>query len=435
MSVQKELLEYKLRIKEWEKSFAKANGRVPSKADVKADQKIYKAYKIYNLLKLKQLKAALESSHSTKSVTQEAPKKDLDPLDFVPVPPELDDESRDDAKSRSLHNTELGPTPQANGKVLSLFDILSPPESSPLKLRKGLPMSSPIKSKEEFKTPTKAVKRIELSDLTPTRNSLVKKSLTSALQSVSTALQVSITQTSNEIVETPFYLGKISNKFRFTNEAKLPLESSPIRGTNLTEPLPQTPSKGPIGIPQFLASPSPFKTERLSSFGMNKKLTDVFNEAISIQIDEQLKQEVELELMIEMQQDEEEEEVVEDNNVPVFRKKKKTLTQKRTTRRWKMKPRSEIETMDLFEGKNVHEEIKKIEARQKEELLEYMEGPVAGGEELESDEDEVFQPSAPSKLAAPANKRKKLTPISNNFQRLKINDPRSKRFKQRMKRR
>lgn len=434
MSLEKELLKHKLQIKEWEKSFATNNGRVPSKADVKANQEIFRAYKTYNQLKSKQKKrqqreeeALKQKAQKPEEKSQKPEEKPLDALDFVPS---IGGDEESDHEGNAVSNAELGPTPQANGKVLSLFDFLSPPESSPLRKENesSKPInSSPLKDTALFKTPTKSVKRIELSDLTPSANSLAKKSLTSALKLVSTPLKQS--STVNDI-ETPFYLGKVNSRFQFSlEEGGLPLKKSPLLPVRQLIDNPKTPTKR-FEEPRFLTSPSPFKTERMSSFGNNTKLTDVFNEAINLQIDEQLKLEVESELMLEMEQDTDEEETPQAE--PTNRKTRKRITQKRTTRRWKIKPRGEDDISDTFEGKNVHEEIKRIEEKEKKELLEYMEGPAENAEPSDDEEEEEFVKPTPTE---PAKKRKRLTPISNNFKRLKINDPRTKRFKQRMKRR
>ncbi|KAF3989518.1 hypothetical protein FT663_01762 [Candidozyma haemuli var. vulneris] len=446
MSVEKELLQHKLQIKQWEKAFAKTNGRVPAKSDVKANPEIYKAYKTYNYLKSKQKGKQQDGSNGQSKASKSGSKgktSSLEPLDFIPLPVEADDDSNEPHETNPPLNAELGPTPQANGKVLSLFDILSPPESSPLATSKVVPKSmnsSPLKDTTVFKTPTKSVKRIDYADLTPARNSSAKKSLTSALQSVSTPSKKESAgpDEKHTSIETPFYLGKINSKFQFNPEAVSPLKGSPSSPYNVSVPTindPVTPSKPTIEQPRFSTSPSPFKTERMSSFGNNKKLTDVFNEAISFQIDEQLKLEVESELMLEMERDINEEEENAEEQLPM-RTSKKRLTQKRTTRRWKIKPRSEDERAESFDGKNVHEEIKKIEDREQQELIEYMKGPSEMADSTDSDDEEETEYVRPAPQASePSKKRTKLKPISNNFQRLKINDPRSKKFKQRMKRR
>lgn len=431
MSLEKDLLKYKLQIKEWERSFATDNGRIPSKADVKANQEIYKAYKTYNHLKSKQKKKQQQAKREVlkDNVEKKSGASTLEPLDFVPS---VDAEEGLEDEGNALSHAELGPTPQANGKVLSLFDIMSPPESSPsLKenMSSKLINSSPLKDAAVFKTPTKSVKRIELSDLTPARNNLAKKSLTTMLQLVSTPNRHA---PSSDNIETPFYLGKVNNRFQFSpGIGDLPLKNSPTTPVRKLNEHPKTPSKL-LEEPRFLTSPSPFKTERMSSFGNNKKLTDVFNEAINIQIDEELKAEVESELMLEMERELEDEGAAAQDE-PIARKTRKRITQKRTTRRWKIKPRGESEVIETFDGKNVHEEIKKLEEKEKNDLIEYIEGPREDQESYSSEEE--TEVAVKPKLLESINKRKKLTPISNNFKRLKINDPRTKRFKQRMRRR
>lgn len=420
-------------IKDWEKSFTAESGRLPSKADIKANTVIRKAYKRYQQLKSKakkseQLKLKTTESNGVVNVVFS------DDSDAEPIEPSL--------------NAELGPTPQANGKVLSLFDMIpSPPESSPLKTRnlnsKGgqlpnaldlasssyqigdLPVkhyknASPIKPLDGdliFKTPTKAIKPLSFSNLTPSRSSA---SLSSRLQMA--ALQSP--QKSASGLETPLYLGKVNSRFSFDAESptKLKEESSPTKmNTYSSSPL-RTPTRPPIN---FQVSPSPLKSQRILSFGGGKRVSALFNELKSIIKDdtyEAQKLEIEEELQGTQNLDEEPDDAEDEF---MSRKRRKAKTQKRTTRRWKMKPREGDSTEEGFDGKDVHEELQKIsEINQKE-----LKGIITSEEESESDED---MPERPIKKK-PASK--KFIPVSNNFKRLKINDPRTKKFKQRMKRR
>ncbi|GBL50000.1 hypothetical protein CJI97_003050 [Candidozyma auris] len=448
-SLQNDLLRQKLHIKEWEKAFAKANGRNPSKDDVKANPEIYKAYKSYNHLKSKQKRAQSEPlKQRDDRVTNKISENHLDAIDFVPLPVELNEESKENAdESHPRSNAELGPTPQANGKVLSLFDFLSPPESSPSKnIASKVPKtlnSSPLKDGAIFKTPTKAVRRIEYSDLTPAFNSSTKKSLTAALQQAQSPLKhgqtLHVTQTQRVNEETPFYLGKVNNKFSFRDEPESPLQTNSASKSKHTTMLPQTPIKFELENSKFSISPSPIKLERMSSLGNNRKLTDVFNEAVSLQLDESLKLEVESELMLEMQKEIAEEGEKQDDNIgaSTFGKKRKRITQKRTTRRWKIKPREEDGEVESFEGKNVHDEIKKIKEKEMRMLMGHHEGESEDDDSTDCDTSEPEVVTTKPSLHAGESSKKSRTfkPISGNFQRLKINDPRSKRFKSRMRRR
>ena len=73
----------------------------------------------------------------------------------------------------------------------------------------------------------------------------------------------------------------------------------------------------------------------------------------------------------------------------------------------------------------MHEEMQKLDTADRLDLARYIDDEES--EEEESEEEEVVARKTPAST--------KLHSISNNYQRLKINDPRSKKFKQRMKRR
>lgn len=395
------LLQYKRRIKEWEKRFHAEHGRVPSKADCKADEQIWKAYKTYNQMKLRAQKPDKENTSA---------KSDKGATVHIDVALTEDEEEHVEL----VKNAELGPTPQANGKVLSIFDmVLSPPESSPLKQRgAGLFVSPSKPALGEFKTPTKAVKKLGFADLTPSRAG--KPSIMLRLEQASSPRAVTPKSVQKEaVVETPFYLGKVNNKFLFRED-----------GPGDVPSLPSTPTRSPSAV-NFQVSPSPLKSQRFLSFGPAKKVSDLFLDYQSMTMDEDFEaQRLELEKELEEQKAEDAKVKVEQPEPSRFMKKrKKTLTQKRTTRRWKIKPK-QGEAGDAFEGKDVHAEIEKLQAQQRDNLEEYM---GSGSESEESEEEEFVAPKRPAST--------KINPVSNNFQRLKINDPRAKKFKQRMKRR
>lgn len=418
------LLRYKRRIKDWEKQFLAKNGKLPSKSDVKADKEIWKAYKTYNQLKEadKDIKP-LEKEQKTE-VTQEAAGDIEQEQDAELEKPELG------------MNAEFGPTPQANGKVLSIFDmIVSPPESSPLKKKSqnisighfsspSKPLDhlpSPKKSHppDVFKTPTKAPRKLQFTDLTPSRGTPTKQSILAQLQQASSPQKKMLNAADViEGEETPLYLGKVNKMFLFKEDDS---ETSPIKRNTYS-----TPVKESLASVTFNTTPSPLKPLRLLSFGNKKSLSDLFHECQNLEIDEEFKaQKQEIENELEANAVNESEEVATEESAPS--RKRKRITQKRTTRRWKIKPRGENEAED-FEGKDVHSEMQKIREEEQKEFLEYMEGDNA--DDSATDDDETY---VKPDLFKTSGKKKKT--LSNNYQRLKINDPRTKRFKQRMKRR
>lgn len=451
-----QLLECKRRIKEWEKQFLLENNKQPSKSDVKANKDIHRAYKTYNHLKEKiKRRAARDSASESKKSGQDVSIDTSVDVQLEPVVRGIsvsltDDEMDNDpfTMAETAANAELGPTPQANGKVLSIFDmIMSPPDSSPLKQKKSLghQQSSPVKPRGDFgmglifKTPTNAAKRIQFTDLTPSRASNGKPSIMAKLRQASSPLKsgsispekglsTPTKKDTEPVAETPFYLGKVNNKFLFNEN---PSVSSPFNNI-LT-----TPTKAPAAS-TFQVSPSPLKLQRVVSFGATRSVSEIFKSFESLDDEDFEAQKLEIER--EFQVNEEEESVLkkETEEVPNPRKRK-AITQKRTTRRWKIKPNSHLDNEDALEGKNIHEEIERLEAEERISHTKYMEGSKKQevqlhDEEEEEEEDDDDEP-APSVPIVSKSTNKKLKPISNNFQRLKINDPRTKKFKQRMRRR
>lgn len=442
------LLKYKVQIKAWEKSFLSENGRLPSKTDVKTNKEVYNAYKAYNHLKGRQKEPTKEP---IKDVKREKSKhlKSENPSSKAPPPSKAPIESQesDEEEPQPLVSGALGPTPQANGKVLSLFDMMSPPQSSPSKASASkIPaskhitagLSSPLKQ-EPFKTPTKTQKRLQFSDLTPSVGQQSRKSLMEQLRLVESPTKNTGVAGHQSPDATPVYLGKISKKFSFNDEnvgETLPSKS---------QPAPSTPSRSSSTI-DFLISPSPLKSERFLSFGSRKKISDLFNETRELHIDEQQKEEVEKELALlqEVEAADSDEDATKDDE-PVFTRKRQKITQKRTTRRWKIKPTDVSTNVDAFKGKDIHEEVRKINDQRYGELASYVkhdkvdEGTNPGdqstdedeGDETDEDDEAFLKRTSVHTSAQP----QKLKSISNNFQRLKINDPRTKRFKQRMRRR
>lgn len=431
-------------IKDWEKSFAAQSGHPPSKADIKANTSIRKAYKRYHYLKTK----------ATKSTNTDKPKVDKEAIpDPVESPLTALNALSDDSDAEHLepmHNAELGPTPQANGKVLSIFDMISsPPESSPLKRRQLLPFESvalsPIKAalhpkgdnaekKEiftspskntnedfEFKTPTKAVKELNFSNLTPSRSSA---SLSSRLKMVAQDSPQKATGS-----ETPLYLGKVNSRFSF--ETSSPMKASgrinltqevdhPVRPSALLA----TPTKVATA---FQLSPSPLKSQRILLLGSQKPVSTLLselqnlakNDAYEVQ---RLEMEEELRAQGEQVLQNKEPEEAQEENFFLKQKRKKAKTQKRTTRRHKMKPREDDTGEDTFKDKDVHEELQRLE--------NFHSDQETSSDDTDSDDDNL-----PIGFSAKKVSSTKFQPVSNNFKRLKINDPRSKKFKQRMGRR
>lgn len=400
----------KQKIKAWEYEFQTANGRLPSKEDMKTNPKIHKLYKLYRHLKKPSVPPPAKTT-TTKVVAIDVQISDTEEL---PVREDNDEfiELQMDA--------ELGPTPQANGKVLSIFDLhLTPPESSPLRSKTTQPVKEEINTEQDtFKTPTKTrIRKLEFSDLTPSRRPLGLNTPSKNNIIMKTPQKFA----SNVVLETPSYIKKPT-----TTEIK----SSPFWSSSPFTNNPVTPTKSTEVT--FQVSPSPLKSHRFMSFG-NKKLTDIYYENKSMQ--EETEQDLEsgdVEDNAVEDPDAIDEDEVETTNTN--QRKKKPITQKRTTRRWKIKPRGKDETSDEYLNVNIHEKIQKMEQEERDDLEGYMNDDGAldedsGEESLNSDEElELLKEQSRQRESNGKTKRPQ------NYQRLKINDPRARRFK-RMKRR
>lgn len=335
-----DIFKVKQQIKDWEHKFKVRHGRLPSKVDVHDNPKIKALYSKYKSTKV--------SKHVSTTKDKPTSNSDADEKEnMFPTP-----------------NGELGPTPQANGRVLSIFDFqLTPPESSPLKKRStnAPDVENDIDSIPPDATPVKSKRRLSFS--TPT-----KASSESSPTTISKKLQ--------QAAETPRYLKSTA---------------TPIFNKNVVN---------------FLISPSPLKPNRLG-----RKLMDVYNMSIK-KMDHR-----DAEDLIDIKEVAESDEVASDSQ-PIVKRK----TQKRQTRRSKMAPRPILE-IDSSDEVDVQQKMSNLEERERAALAAYM------NSDSESESDVLENGHM---HGSPVKKTRK--PIAQNYKRLKINDPRSRRFKQRMRR-
>ncbi|EGW34330.1 uncharacterized protein SPAPADRAFT_149052 [Spathaspora passalidarum NRRL Y-27907] len=341
-----DITELKRKIKNWEHEFQKKNNRLPSKSDVKGNPEISKLYSLYKTTK------------SGKTAVPSKPPQPPPQSPHKPIP--------------ASPGMELGPTPQANGKVLSIFDYrMTPPESSPLKRKSTITEMSP--ARQNMGPPESPIKKIQME--TPTKPKVRQLNF------------VTPTKKPTKInFETPDYLS---------------------HGVRALQQDPTTPASGrKLNFAAvFSVSPSPLKINR---FG--KKLADVYNASVH---------EMDMEIP-EMSDEEHSEEDVaqedEDGTITTYRKKK---TQKRSTRRSKLAP--VFMDQDAPQNVNVQEEMTKIEQQEKKRLASYINSDV----ESEEEESNVFVDTTVKKTRKP---------VADNYKRLKINDARSRHFKRRMRR-
>lgn len=412
------LLQVKEKIKTWEHDFQKTHGRVPAKQDMKLEPQISNLYTQY-----RQLKGTKKPSSSKKAPILERKRSfAVDVGGFLSESENSEDNDESNGHIIEVAGAQLGPTPQANGKVLSIFDLkLTPPESSPLKSKTLQIPEIKHEAGEDgmFKTPTK-IRKLNFMDLTPSVHKTPTRNLSSKLQMAA--------ETSDSVLlKTPSYLSRTSQKFTFDDSDSTNIKSSPFVASpspqaeqgNSTQPV--TPSKPTLD--GFLVSPSPLKTHRFLSYGSNKKISDIFHDFKKNAIEEEEAEEFEGEFL-----DEEEVLLAEDDALST--KRKKQITQKRTTRRWKIKPRQDNTGDDQFSRKDIHEEVRKLDDKAQQELVEYIEGGAENTKDADEESDGEYK-----RPEAPTSTKGKVKPMSNNYQRLKINDPRTRAFKRRMGRR
>ncbi|KAI5967694.1 SLD2 [Candida margitis] len=342
-----DILKIKQQIKDWEHGFKGQNGRLPTKSDIHDNPSIKALYSRYRSIKSNKQPVTTKAEMTSKD-------DENDKENLLPTP-----------------NGELGPTPQANGRVLSIFDFkLTPPESSPLKNKSVDPpeVENDFDSIPLDSTPVRTKRRLSFS--TPTRAS-------------ADSTPTTITKKLQLAAETPRYLKSTT---------------TPTFNRNVAA--------------NFSISPSPLKPNRLG-----RKLMDVYNMSIQ-EIDEPMPEE-----LIDLQEAGEAEEAegtesASTEGEPIVRRK----TQKRQTRRSKMAPRPVME-MDSLDKVDVQQKMVNLEEKERHALAAYMNSD----SESESDASK-----ADNTQGSPVKRTRK--PIAQNYKRLKINDPRSRRFKQRMRR-
>ncbi|KAI9824368.1 MAG: hypothetical protein M1819_000873 [Sarea resinae] len=147
-------------LKEWEKLFADRHGRKPGRDDIKKDATIASKYKEYNKLRdphsqkptqatpsAKKASHKRKAQHTTPSQTPRhhrtqrlpdvTPSKTIHPstLDLYDSPASV----RKLFTPSSHKRTAIGPTPQKDGQVLGLFDLL-PGEETPMKSMNRTPL-------------------------------------------------------------------------------------------------------------------------------------------------------------------------------------------------------------------------------------------------------------------------------------------------------
>lgn len=368
----------KIEIKLWERSFEKENGRLPEKEDIKADKEIKRKYKQYA-----QYKKLIE--HQGK---QEHLESKQSGIDQTPVKAVVDD-----AKA------EFGPTPQMNGKLVSIFEmkfsLVKDHSSETLEA-----VGSPVRGQESVRrqlnfaitpgsSPIKGAPKLEYSGASTTAASNgLRYGPNSPMRVDDIGLKLS---------DTPKTLGRMHD-----------VKSSPYSPS----PLIKRPSKTLSELAKehaLIKNEFESNTEEFSEFNAIRTLT------------EKLMQEEKLKKI-----DEEAEE--DDNaNTSAFIRKAKTIKKKT---RAKMRPApatlNEVKQNKML-NTNVHERLAKLKQREYNRML--------GKDDIENDSDSETE-MAPTPAKKQRKKNSKYNLVSNNFKRLnlptKAGRNRAKKWRSRM---
>ncbi|KAK9459793.1 DNA replication/checkpoint protein [Lipomyces oligophaga] len=146
----------KLQIKKWEHEFQRQYERAPGKADIKENPQIAAKYKQYQQLK----QAGQILSQKPDQESNHKPSQKFNNSDYT-TPKKISDSHQtcydspyngNSAKRQIRHS--LGPTPQADGRVMALFDIIS--RESPIKSpRSNLTDATSFQQTSPQRTPTR----------------------------------------------------------------------------------------------------------------------------------------------------------------------------------------------------------------------------------------------------------------------------------------
>ncbi|ODQ81074.1 hypothetical protein BABINDRAFT_165792 [Babjeviella inositovora NRRL Y-12698] len=328
----------KLEIKTWEHAFSTQNGRPPQKEDIKRDAAIAQKYKHYRTLKLSSTKPKTSETTNTPAlpaVTYDATtvSHNVTPIRSRYISPSVFQTQTPikTSPTSGLYDSplgpflfkELGPTPQLDGRVMGLFEIITTPGSTP---EKPAPAPSvPVEATQrEFTTPSKRPRRLSFGSCsTPTRKHLnfdPSEDMPSPRKLTSSPKRANPRTPQHQMAaasaETP------SAYFRASRSHIAPTK---------------TPVRAPGAL--SLTSPSPFGPSR----NVRKSLSTMFNEIqsfLTTKEDEEVIQELHLQRQIEAEEAEMERMIAEDQerNKEVARNYKggkpwKKKGQKRTTRK------------------------------------------------------------------------------------------------------
>nr|Q6CK38.2 RecName: Full=DNA replication regulator SLD2 [Kluyveromyces lactis NRRL Y-1140] len=337
----------KIEIKLWERAFEKEHGRLPEKDDIKKDKEVKRKYKQYA-----QLKKDATVKPSVEVNVEQTPVKS------------------------HVNNTkaEFGPTPQMNGKLVSIFEM----QVSAMKTHQSDQediVGSPVRS-----------------------NDLVRRQLNFSITPNSSPMKQVPNLSANIVVSRPKYgpnspmrIGDIGLQLSETPKTlgrTLDLKSSPFSPSPLikrpVKTLSQLAKEHAIIKDEFESNPEDF-----SEFTAIRTLM------------EKLMQEEHMDII-----EEGDEGTVGNETESNYVRKVKTI-KKRT--KAKMRPAALNEKSTNIPDKNVHEQLAKLKEREYNKML---------GKEVEESESDSEQQSNPP--VKKKQRKSKYNLVSNNFKRLNL---------------
>ncbi|KAL8909286.1 MAG: hypothetical protein Q9207_000296 [Kuettlingeria erythrocarpa] len=232
----------RLELKSWEKAFATANGgKKAGREDIKQHPDIANKYKLYNKLRAAE---AAEPDRKTGPAREQSPKKRHAARPPPPVsaqtpqkrskhthPPPQDVSAVPDLPPGSpygtpvAHRKSIGPTPQKNGRVLGLFDLLTPSSSfrTPSKRQSLAPLpanaaGTPTGAKDDCQTekPVSSIKRQSRSPPSASKRTHLASFLTPSARRIADISRTpeATTSVSNlRYDDTPAFLRRDSQRF------------------------------------------------------------------------------------------------------------------------------------------------------------------------------------------------------------------------------
>lgn len=425
-------------LKDWENDFCQRHGKRPEKADIKKYPAIQQKYKEYRHLKAG--KIAVKTVKTVEINTGLSTPQKSSPIQEIVT---TDVDHVEDSPTKVL--TQIGPTPQLNGRIMGIFDLNKTPDKN----QAVTPSKDVNCSPSKVMVITPSIRRkidfndccLESEDEPATQLLAPLEQATKLFKKVSTPTHTRVYNSSPGSRKSP---------------QKSPWKRSPYHRSNIMT----TPSYFHQGVSVVLKTPSRGPSEASEkSKAVRKTLSEIFNECQKIQEDFKLEQDgiqMEIEMDLKEQQllldiekaDEAEgldsrydlmgemgrsrnefegslqaDKPIEPPKENWFKKKQP----KRQTRRHKMKGRGTTEEEAITDDEEINRQIVKL----KEDLVEKAVAVEDGKEQEEYISSSEEEGEYESKARAPVTGKRLAGGVSKNFVRYKLKKRGNKNFRRR----